>query len=94
ELELSIPAINVDISAENDGARLTFLADVLAKDVYLTLGDARFSDNFFDLLPGRPYRVFVQTGKALEEIGAELQIRTLAEVPTEGTPVQGGEGEP
>jgi beta-mannosidase len=89
ELELRIPTIRVDLEANEDGADLILEADVLAKDVYLRLGEGRFSDNFFDLMPGRPHRVSVQTEKSTEEVRAELIIRTLAEVPKEGTPVGG-----
>ncbi|KAA2220490.1 beta-mannosidase [Chryseobacterium sediminis] len=39
--------------------------DILAKDVYL-IGDAHFSDNFFDLLPGTSKRITIS--KPLEKI--------------------------
>jgi beta-mannosidase len=93
ELELSIPTISLDIAPREDGASLTLSADVLAKEVYLQLHGARFSDNFFDLLPGRPYTVSVRTDRALDEIRGELTVRTLAEVPKEGQPMRApGEG--
>ncbi len=88
ELELRTPTIRMDLVATEDGADLILETDVLAKDVYLRLEEGRFSDNFFDLVPGRTHRVSVQTEKSLEEIRAELIIRTLAEVPKDGTPVE------
>jgi beta-mannosidase len=45
-----------------------------------------FSDNFFDLLPGRPKTVSLHTTLPLSEIQRGLRIRTLAEVPREGFP--------
>jgi beta-mannosidase len=87
ELELSIPTIALDLVTHEEGASLTLQTDILAKDVYLQLAGGRFSDNFFDLLPGRSRTVLVRTDKTLGEVRAELTIRTLAEVPREGQPV-------
>ena len=50
-----------------------------------------FSDNFFDLLPGRPRSVVISTDLPLEVVRSGLRIRTLAEVPREGLP-SGGSG--
>ena len=70
------------------GVLLTLEADVLAKDVYLTLEAARFSDNFFDLLPGRPRTVRLDTDLTADEAETALRIRTLAEIPREGSGVE------
>ena len=61
ELGLGTPAIRFRMVQATEGLLLTLEADVLAKDVYLSLDGARFSDNFFDLLPGRPLTVQVET---------------------------------
>jgi beta-mannosidase len=45
-----------------------------------------FSENFFDLLPGRARRVVVRTDLPLEVVQRGLRIRTLAEIPREGLP--------
>jgi hypothetical protein len=68
---------------------LTLESDVLAKDVYLSLDGGHFSDNFFDLLPGRPKTVSVETRLSPEDAEEALRIRTLAEVPREGVSVGG-----
>jgi beta-mannosidase len=47
-----------------------------------------FSENFFDLLPGRPRTVHLITELSLEEVRRSLRIRTLAEVPREGLPTE------
>jgi beta-mannosidase len=48
-----------------------------------------FSDNFFDLLPGRARTVKVSTELSPEAVQRGLRIRTLAEVPREGLPSGG-----
>jgi beta-mannosidase len=45
-----------------------------------------FSDNFFDLLPGRPRTISLDTALPFAEVQRGLRIRTLAEVPREGFP--------
>jgi hypothetical protein len=45
-----------------------------------------FSDNFFDLLPGRPRTVSLDTALPFADVQRGLRIRTLAEVPREGLP--------
>ena len=72
-------------------------SDILAKDVYLMLESTHFSDNFFDLLPGRPRVVRLETDLSADEAEAALRIRTLAEIPREGLGVEepsfsGGQG--
>jgi len=84
ELDLDAPTIRLSLAQYEEGALLTLEADVLAKGVYLTLSGTRFSDNFFDLLPGRPYTVRLWTDLPTHQIQASLGVRTLAEVPKEG----------
>jgi beta-mannosidase len=48
------------------------------------------SDNFFDLLPGRPRTIQVTTELPMEGVRRGLRIRTLAEVPREGIPAAEG----
>ena len=101
ELALETPAIQVRWEEGENGITLTLVADVLAKDVYLSVrrggntegigGDSvsdvvNFEENFFDLLPGRPRSIGVATSLPVEELRESLRIRTLAEVPREGTP--------
>jgi beta-mannosidase len=84
DLELGAPAIRFRIAEEEEGLLLALEADFLAKDVYLSLEGSRFSDNFFDLLPGRPHAVRLETELDAERAEAELEIRTLAEIPAGG----------
>jgi len=88
ELGLGVPTIRFEVAPVEGGVRLTLEADVLAKDVYLTLEAARFSDNYFDLLPGRPRTVLLATDLTADEAETALRIRTLAEIPREGSGVE------
>ena len=99
-LALEVPAIQMEWGEEDGEITLTLISNVLAKDVYLSLrgrvegegpgGGIRaptrafFSDNFFDLLPGRPRRLSISTDLSMNEFQDRLLIRTLAEVPREG----------
>ncbi|MGH1516178.1 beta-mannosidase [Chryseobacterium sp. JK1] len=53
ELKLLKPEINIKKISPTE---IEISTDVLAKEVYL-IGDAHFSDNFFDLLPGTSKRI-------------------------------------
>ena len=87
-LALEVPTIRIDSEATDGGIQLTLETDVLAKGVFLRAEGARFSRNFFDLLPGRPTTVIVTTEVAAEAFEGQLSVRTLAEVPREGTRVE------
>jgi beta-mannosidase len=89
ELDLEAPIIRLSAGVSDDGIALTLETDVLAKDVYLRLDGARFSDNFFDLLPEQVRSVVVETTLSPEEVQSRLSIKTLAEIPKEGVAVSG-----
>jgi beta-mannosidase len=106
DLALEVPVIEMRWEPMDGGFELTMLSPVLAKDVYLRLdsegqgtaeeagglrtGEADLSDNFFDLLPGRPRTLQVFTALALESLERRLRVRTLAEIPREGIPAPDG----
>jgi beta-mannosidase len=92
ELELDAPTILIDWEEKEGEVLLTLRSDVLAKDVYLMLEAGELSDNFFDLLPGEPRRVLLETKMPLDQVKAGLRIRTLAEVPKDGMSVDEPEG--
>ncbi len=62
DLELSKPEIKI---RKISPAEIEVSTDILAKDIYL-MGDAHFSDNFFDLLPGTSKRITLS--KPLENV--------------------------
>ena len=81
ELALSRPEIHVTIDRRGGGYHVTLESDVLAKNVYLSLGEVggHFSENYFDLLPGRARTVALRVDDRNIDIRASLQIRTLAD---------------
>ncbi|MBO9693416.1 glycoside hydrolase family 2 protein [Chryseobacterium sp.] len=62
DIKLSKPEIKI---RKISPAEIEISTDVLAKDIYL-IGDAHFSDNFFDLLPGTSKRITLS--KPLENV--------------------------
>ncbi len=89
--ELKAPAIRVEAGAVGGGVEITLSSQVLARDVALSLeGEGHFLENFFDLLPGRPRTLFLETSLTPDAVRKGLRIRTLADVPREGLEVEGG----
>jgi beta-mannosidase len=96
DLALGTPTIRIAVDGPEEGqaprgpwVTLTLEADVLARDVSLSLGSVtphHFEDNFFHLLPGRPREVRLYTALSPEEVESGLRVRTLAEVPRDGVP--------
>jgi beta-mannosidase len=62
--ELNLPDANVKLAVTESptGYEITLTSNALAKNVYLTCDaiDGFFTDNYFDLLPGRPVTVTYQ----------------------------------
>jgi len=83
--ELSLPGARVTASAAPapGGFRLTLKTDRLARAVQLSAAGAAgsFSDNYFDLVPGRPVEVEFRArgGVRLEEFRKGLKVRSLAD---------------
>ena len=92
ELHLETPVIHLEWSELDEALLLTLTSPVLAKDVYLRVdpassaGGVEFSHNFFDLLPGRPRTVRIDTDRSAEGVRSGLRLRTLADTPREGVP--------
>ncbi len=80
QLALPQPRIDSQWQADGDGYTLTLSSDVLAREVWLSLGDldAQVSDNAFDLLPGEPLKVHVRSKATLDQLRTALQLRELA----------------
>jgi beta-mannosidase len=80
-LELCEPDIRASVNGKKGNAIITLTAKAPALWAWLELEgiDARFSDNFFHILPGKPVRVTVLTEEPLppSEIRKRLRIRSL-----------------
>jgi len=59
DLALGEPAISLKQDENGERIRITLQSDILAKNVYLTCSNCEgfFSNNYFDMLPGREYIV-------------------------------------
>lgn len=80
---LNQPGITMEVKQEGAHLAITCRARSLARFVELSLHGAQplFSDNFFDLPPGRPVTVHcpLPDGWTLERARAALQVRSLAD---------------
>jgi beta-mannosidase len=80
---LSLPQsqVNADLVPTRTGFKVTLSADKLARAVYLSAPGGSFTDNYFDLIPGRRVEVEFRTGSAIrvKEFRSQLKIRTLAD---------------
>jgi len=81
QLKLSRPVIKTDWLRVKDGYKITLTSDVFAKAVYLSTGgaDGFFTDNYFDLLPGRKIEVefHPHTQIAPDAFRQRLKVRSL-----------------
>jgi beta-mannosidase len=84
--ELKLPAPNVTAQVERgrqSATRVSLSTDRLARAVHLSAEglEGSFSDNFFDLLPGRKVSVEFRARRAVrpDELRRRLRVRTLSE---------------
>jgi beta-mannosidase len=70
------------IVAQNEkGFEVTLATDVVAESVYLNIPEnsGRWSDNFFNMIPGETKTVTFETGEEIPDFEEELEIRSLAD---------------
>jgi beta-mannosidase len=83
ELSLPTPHVTTDAAKARDGFTVTLKTDKFARAVYLSAGglDGAFSDNYFDLIPGKEVKVEFRARRAVSpaEFRARLKARTLAD---------------
>jgi len=85
ELALPDPAISAEVGPGEGGARIALRAERFASNVALSAPgvSGSFSDNYFDLLPGRPVTVEFrpEAGRAVDAdtIRTALQVRSMAD---------------
>jgi len=79
-LELPEATVDCRIVPTDGGFELELSCSVLAKNLYLTMGeeDGFFSDNYFDLLPGERVSIFLETEISEEILEDVLAMRTLS----------------
>jgi beta-mannosidase len=90
DLNLPKPAISKTIQYISDHSpfenfpfeyEITVTADHFAKDIYLEFSyeEVKFSDNFFDLLPGEKKVVRMFSKQAIDYVNLPLEARSLAD---------------
>src|SRR5262249_61902669 len=79
EVRLPQPEIKADIRAAGNVYKVTLQSSQVARDVYLSFGDAdaKFSDNYVDLLPGESVQIEVTSKASLDQLRRELKIFSL-----------------
>jgi beta-mannosidase len=79
DLKIKEPRVEYTIENVDNGFKIIFSTDKLAKNIYMQLGDEKgfFSDNYFDLLPGQKAEIHLDTDLSEEELREVLTIRTL-----------------
>ena len=73
------PEVKFDISAVQDGFEISLSTDKLAKNLYMAIGSEEgfFSDNYFDMTPGQPVKVKLETKLTKEKLQEVFTIQTL-----------------
>jgi beta-mannosidase len=77
--ELHLPPAHVTAEWIGDGLRLS--SNVLARSVYISFGDmdATLSDNYFDVLPGKPVVIRVGSTVPGSQLRANLKVISLTD---------------
>jgi beta-mannosidase len=82
-LVLPTPQITTDILPIKDGFKVSLSTDKFARAVYLNVpdGDGVFSDNYFDLLPGRKMEVEYHTHSKMipDQFRNQIKIRSMVD---------------
>ena len=83
ELTLPTPQIDAALTRTRAGFVVKLTTDKFARAVYLTADglDGAFSDNYFDLVPGRPFQTNFRSRRpiTLADFRAHLRVRSLVD---------------
>ncbi len=73
------PDVKFEINPVDGGFEITLNTDMLAKNLYMTIGDEEgfFSDNYFDLIPNQSVKVKLETKLTKEKLQEIFVIQTL-----------------
>ncbi|WP_216616518.1 beta-mannosidase [Marinifilum caeruleilacunae] len=79
DVKLPKPKVEYSILKKENSYEIRIESDVLAKNVFLSLGDEDgfFSDNYFDVLAGETISIRLETEISLEKLNEVIQLRTL-----------------
>jgi beta-mannosidase len=78
-IRLKPAQLKVETTGANGTYKVRVTSPVLARSVYVSVGelDAKFSDNYFNLLPGETATVTVTSSASLDEVKAQLKVISL-----------------
>src|SRR4030095_4980361 len=83
ELRLPEPSISSEVTPARNGFRVTVTSDKFADAVYLSIndGEGSFSDNYFDMIPGKSIVVeyYPAAPLLLTEFRERLSIRSMVD---------------
>ena len=81
EVALPKAEISSELTKAGDSYRLLLSSKVLARSVSVSFGDvdARLSDDYFDLLPGEPVAVRVDSTATADQLRANLKVISLTD---------------
>jgi beta-mannosidase len=78
ELSLKKPYVKYEIKKEGEGFTISLSSKNLAKNLYLSYaGEGCFSDNFFDLLPGKIRKIKLLTEESPERVKSRIKFMSL-----------------
>jgi beta-mannosidase len=80
-LDLPSPRITSALTGGGGSYQLRLTSNALARDVYVSAGDldVRYSNNFFNLLPGETREITLETAATLQQLRASLKIVSLTD---------------
>jgi beta-mannosidase len=80
-VHLPTPQISTELTAEGTSYRLRFTSKAVARSVYVSFGDADVqpSDNYFDLVPGQPVDITINSKLSAEQLRQALKVVSLAD---------------
>ncbi len=78
-LKIEEPKVEYSIEKNDSGFDIELKTDILAKNVYLQIGDEKgfFSDNYFDMLPNEKITITLKTNILEAKLKNVLTVRTL-----------------
>ncbi|HEX3436040.1 MAG TPA: glycoside hydrolase family 2 protein [Pseudacidobacterium sp.] len=74
--------ISTDLTKQGDAYVLKLSSPALARSVYVSFGssiDAKFSDNYVDLLPNEPVEIRITSAASLDQLKSSMKIMSLAD---------------
>jgi beta-mannosidase len=81
DVPLPTAEIKAEIASSGSGYKVTLQASQLARDVYVSFGDldAKYSDNYVDLLPGESVQIEVSSKASLNQLRQSMKVISLTD---------------